>query len=154
MFRNQSYAFLSAVGVIFGALLLAAPAGAGFNDTQISNDPQGSERGGHTVQENTPPKPPIGGEVPDPPSPPLGFTDWGEEDPFNSDGWSSENPWLDLLPPPPPRRLGDFVGPHLSAGLAQQPGTAAHGAMSPIPAPGGLGLLGLAALASIGRRRR
>ena len=162
MFRNRSYTFLSAVGATCSALLLTVPAGAGFNGIEISNDPEGSERGGHTVQENIPPKPPVGGEVPDPPNLPFGLSDWRPGDPL-SGGWSDGDEWTNLFPPPmlidlplgpPSGPIDGQVGPDLSVGLPSTTTFGTTGAVSPIPAPGALSLLGLGALALLGRRRR
>jgi uncharacterized protein (TIGR03382 family) len=163
MFRNQPYSFLSAVGAVFGLLLLAAPAGAGLTGIEISSEPPGSERDGHTVQENIPPKPPIGKENPPPPRAPWGLFDLGGENPSNGDGWSSGDEWFNLLPPPmlrnlplspPSGQFGGPVGPHLILDLPNQPHATTPGALRPIPAPGVLGLLGLGGLAWLGRRRR
>jgi uncharacterized protein (TIGR03382 family) len=164
MFRYKPYAFLSAVGSILGALLLAAPAGAGWGDIGITNNPDGDSlsRGGHTVQENIPPKPPVDVEDPDPPNAPAGPVDWiSLQPPEGFDPWRIDADltgliFLPTLPdrPTAPIDLIGRVGPDLTVALPQYAQATGPLRMNPIPAPGALTLLGLGALAMLGRRRR
>lgn len=165
MLRYKPHSFLSAVGTILGALLLAAPAGAGWEDTDIllSFGEGEDSRNGHTVQENIPPKPPVGIQDPDPPNAPASPPDWtGWEPPEDFDSWQIDDDLISLIflpmlpdsPPAAPIGLIGRVGPDLTGALFQQPIVTEPLRMSAIPAPGALTLLGLGALAMLGRRRR
>lgn len=165
MLRYKTYTFLSAVGTILGALLLAAPAGAGWEDTDIVLRPGGGQlsRDGHTVQEDIPPKPPVGVEDPNPPDAPASPPGWvGWDPPEDVDTWWIDDDLTSLvflpvfpdLPAAAPSGLTGRVGPDLTGDLFQQPNATEPLRMSPIPAPGALTLLGLGALAMLGRRRR